>query len=80
MSIVGFIIARSEKSKKNLPVAEKKNEDSILKINILMEGTPAAKKINNPKPNSNPDLKLENEDYNHYKKVKIVKSNKFYRK
>ena len=80
MSIVGFIIACLGKLKENFSIIGKKDEDNIFKIDILMEGTLAVKKVNNFKLNFDSDLELKNEDYNYYEKVKVIKLNKFYKK
>ena len=79
MSTAGFTIARLKKSKENFPVVERKDENSIFKINILMKGTLVAKEINNSKPDPDLNSELENENYSHHGKVKVAKLNKFYR-
>ena len=80
MNIAGSITVHLGKLKKNSLITERKDESSIFKINILIEKMSVIKKINNSKPNFNPDLKSEDEDYNYYKKVKIAKPDKFYKK
>ena len=80
MSTVGSTTARSEKLKENSPVVGRKDESNIFKINILMEGTLAAKEINNSKPDSDLDSESENEDYSYYRKIKVAKLDKFYKK
>ena len=80
MSTADSITAHLGKLKKNFSVAERKNENSIFKINILIKGTLVIKKINNFKPDPDLDLELKNKNYNHYKKVKVAKLNKFYKK
>ena len=81
MNTAGFIIARLKKPKKNSPVAKKKDKNNIFRFDIFIKNILATKKINNFKsnPDQNPDLKSENENYNCYKKVKIIKLDKVYR-
>ena len=80
MSTADFIIICLGKLKENSLITEKKNENNIFKINILMEETLVVKEISNFKSNFNSNLKLKDENYSYYEKVKVAKLDKFYKK
>ena len=80
MSTAGSTTAHSGKLKENSPVVGRKDESNTFEINILMEGTLAAKEVNNSKPDPDPDSESEDEDYSYYGKVKVAKPDKFYKK
>ena len=76
MNTAGSITARLNKIKKDSPVAGRKDENNIFKTNILIKGTSAVKKSN---LNSNLNSDSKDEDYSHYKKIRIAKPDKYYK-